>query len=282
MGHLLPRCSHLQALISPLLSCAPKLPSAALLPLIVHFFPSSESVPEELPGSLSGCPSVSQGGATDKGFRALVSCSLPQAELWPQGAPKPFTGAHEATPCGSSPGPLIPHFYLQTWAPDFRLPPFPCLTVPDPLQLCSREQFILTFSRIKSGSKCFQLKFAFLLLYLPRWEQKPSKPLIVLYHCHVQQPREKFSSGKTWDRILCPTNCSCKWAQNPGCLLPRKSSDREEDFIKAALLLFDCKLHHLQYPCLRPVQLLSLRQTSLDIFLLCRKKNEPKNEPCFF
>lgn len=63
--------------------------------------------------------------------------------------------------------------------------------------------------------------------------------------------------------------------------LPRKSTDVKEDFIKAALLLFHCKVHHSQHPCLKHASsaTLSLRTTSPIFFLLCRRKNEPKSSP---
>lgn len=76
-----------------------------------------------------------------------------------------------------------------------------------PPEPCSREQFILTSFRTKSVSKCFQLKFASLPLYLPRWEEKPSKsPTVPLSLCHIQQSMEEFSRGKAWVGKNCTPN----------------------------------------------------------------------------
>lgn len=278
MGHLLPRCSHLQALISPCLGWAPELPSAALLPLIVHFIPASESVPEELSGSLSGCPSVSQGGATAKGFRDPALCSLPRAELWPQGAPKPFTRAREAIPCGSSFGPLIPHFYLQTWAPAFQTPTLPLSHGTRPSAVYSH------ILQDKIWQQMLPIKICVLGAVFTMMRTKAFQAShCALSFCHVQLPREEFSSGKTWDRILCPPNCSCKWAQNSGCSLAKEKHRYKRGFYwgcSAALWLQTPPSTTSLFKASSAT--LSLRQTSPNIFLLCRRKNEPKNEPCFF
>lgn len=93
---------------------------------------------------------------------------------------------------------------------------------------CSREQFILTSFRMKSVSTCFQLKFAFLPLYLSRQDQKPSKFLVMPWSfCHTQQPIEAFNRGKTAmgkaAHRTSPESMYRSWAI---CLL-RKSRDRK-------------------------------------------------------
>lgn len=231
MGHLLPKCSHLQALMSPCLGWAPELPSAALLPLIFHFIPASESVPEKLSGSLSGCPSVSQGGATAKGFWDPASCSLPRAELWPQGALKPFTRAREATPCGSPFGPLTPHFYLQTWAPAFQTPTLPLSHGTRPFAALLQGTVYSHILQDKIWQKMLPTKICILAAVFTKMRTKAFQAShCALSFSHVQQPREEFSSGKTWDRILCPPICSCKWAQNWGCLLAKEKHRYKRGF----------------------------------------------------
>lgn len=141
---------------------------------------------------------------------------------------KHFRRALEVIPCGFSLSFKPCHFSLLptemlNLCSAFKTPTLSSsYCAKGPLEPCSREQFILTSFRIKSVSKCFQLKFAFLPLYLLRWEEKPSKsPTVPLSFCHIQQSVEEFSSRKACDGKNCTPNFSCKCVQKLSCLLTK-------------------------------------------------------------
>ena len=158
---------------------------------------------------------------------AQVENSEPQCAGWGRlPFTKHFSRTLEAVPCDFSPSfkpyrfSVLPTEMLNLCSA-FKTPTLSSShCAKDPSEPCSREQFILTSFRIKPVSTCFQLKFAFLPLYLPRWEQKPSKsPIVPLSFCHIQQSMEEFSSGKARDGKNCTPNLSCKYVQDLGCLL---------------------------------------------------------------
>lgn len=209
---------------------APKLPSAALLPLIVPFI--SESVPEEHSGSLSGHPSVSQRDATAKGFWD-PPLLLAQGRALTSGLSQTL---HKSM-CSSS-GTL----WLLIWTlrppvspPDtellpFRLPHFPshCTSPSAALLQGTVYSHIL---QEKIWQQMLPTKICILAAVFTRERTKAFQAShCALSFCHVQLPMEEFSSGKTQDKILCPPNCSGKWAQNLGCLLTKKKHRYKRGF----------------------------------------------------